>query len=482
LFNALRKNNISFPQIDLLDPPDKNQSLPPDKNLLEQKGVRLMACLSDFGIQGTLAGITPGPVVSMFEIRPAPGIKVSRIIGLNDDLALALKALAVRIQAPIPGSDTVGVEIPNDTRAMVSLRELLQDDSFIKSDASLSMALGKDIGGKPMIADLARMPHLLVAGATGAGKSVCLNSVLLSFLFKYDPDQVKLLLIDPKRIELAAYADLPHLVHPVVTDPAMAKLALDWAVYEMEERIKKLSRLGARNIAGYNQKLAEFGNAVPAEFADLEPLPLLVIVIDELSDLMITAGKDVETSIVRLAQLARAAGMHLVVATQRPSVDVVTGLIKANFPCRISFQVTSKHDSRTILDTIGAEHLLGKGDMLFKPSGGRLQRLHGAFVSDDEVARVTDFWRQQQSSGYTIDFEEWRAQAEPDKLSAPGANGADENSIYHEIVDFVREQQGKVSISLLQRRFRIGFNKAARFVEQMEKDGIMPPGERQNRR
>ena len=487
LTNALqalrKKKRPTLPQLDLLDSPAKNAAVPPDNAILQGKGARLMECLADFGIQGQLAGITPGPVVSMFEIRPAPGVKVSRIVGLNDDLALALKALAVRIQAPIPGSDTVGVEIPNDTRATVSFRELLQDQSFKSSTSPLSMALGKDIGGRPFSTDLTRMPHLLVAGATGAGKSVCLNSILLSFLYKATPDEVKFLLIDPKRIELAVYADLPHLVHPVVTEMTMAKTALDWAVHEMEDRYDKLARLGVRNIAGYNQKLAELAAAGSAEHVDLEPMPLLVIVIDELSDLMMTAGKEVETCIVRLAQLARAAGMHLIVATQRPSVDVVTGLIKANFPCRISFQVSSKHDSRTILDTVGAEHLLGKGDMLFKSAGTKLQRLHGAFVSDDEVGRVTHYWKGQQAPKYAVDFSDWGTPAEPvggksvqgNLLDAEGDEG-----LYREIIDFVQEQ-GRVSISLIQRRFRIGFNKAARFVEQMEQDGIISPGDRQNK-
>jgi S-DNA-T family DNA segregation ATPase FtsK/SpoIIIE len=470
------KRRPLLPGLDLLARPEPTPGAPPSREVLAAKGEQLMACLSDFGIQGELAAITPGPVISMFEIRPAPGVKVSRILGLSDDLARVLKATAVRIQAPVPGSDTVGVEIPNDIRAVVSFRELLQDPSFSTSGAPLAMALGKDISGRPVAEDLSRMPHILVAGATGAGKSVCLNSMLLSFLYKCTPDEVRLLLVDPKRgVEFGVYKDLPHLVHPVVTEIALAKTALDWAVHEMETRYDAMARLRVRNVADFNRKLAAYGEAVPPDVEDLRPLPLLVIVIDELADLMTTAGKDIETPIVRLAQLARAAGIHLIVATQRPSVNVVTGLIKANFPCRISFQVTSGHDSRTILDTVGAEHLLGKGDMLFKPSGGKLRRLHGAFVSDDEVAAVVAHWKSQLAPDYAVDFEDWSNEADSG-TAAPGPepeSGDAEDALYADIVNFVREQGGKVSISLIQRRFRIGFNKAARFVERMEQDGIV---------
>ena len=476
-----RKVRPVLPNLDLLGEPEVIPGAPPSRDVLAAKGERLMACLADFGIQGEMAYITPGPVISMFEIRPAPGVKVSRILNLSDDLALVLKALAVRIQAPVPGSDTVGVEIPNEVRAIVNFRELLQDQTFNDAGASLNMALGKDIGGHPFAADLARMPHLLVAGATGAGKSVCLNSILLSFLYRCTPDDLRLLLVDPKRIELAVYADLPHLVHPVVTEVELAKNALAWAVSEMDARYDALARMGVRNIAGYNKKIEEFGDNPPPGFEDLQHLPFLVIIIDELADLMMTAGKEIEGHIVRLAQLARAAGIHLIVATQRPSVDVVTGLIKANFPCRISFQVSSKHDSRTILDTVGAEHLLGKGDMLYKPSGGKLQRLHGAFVSDEEVVAVVDYWKHQQAPDYAIDFSEWGNEGANGQIIMPGGpepNG--EDALYGEVINFVREQ-GKVSISLIQRRFRIGFNKAARFVEQMEQDGIIQPGDRQNK-
>jgi S-DNA-T family DNA segregation ATPase FtsK/SpoIIIE len=322
------------------------------------------------------------------------------------------------------------------------------------------------------------MPHLLVAGATGAGKSVCLNSILLSFLYKARPEEVKLLLVDPKRVEMAVYADLPHLIHPVVTEMPLAKNALEWAVLEMERRYTAMARAGVRNITDYNAKISSWGQQPPEGMEDLEFIPYLVLVVDELADLMLVAAKEVEISIVRLAQLARAAGIHLILATQRPSVDVVTGLIKANFPCRISFQVTSKHDSRTILDTVGAEHLLGKGDMLFKPGGGKSKRLHGAYVSDQNVAAVVDYWKSQQRPEYQIDFSDWSADPDGGLFSGGGNETGDISSdpLYNDAVEFVR-QQGKASISLIQRKFRIGFNKAARFVEQMEQDGIITPAD-----
>lgn len=392
---------------------------------------------------------------------------------------MALSAVSVRIQAPIPGKDTVGIEIPNEIRELVSLRELFASETFTASKDPLTLAIGKDISGIPFTSDLAKMPHLLVAGATGQGKSVFINSVLMSLLFKTTPDSLQLLLIDPKRIELAVYADLPHLVHPVVTDMSQAKNALDWAVHEMDKRYEAMSRMGVRNILSYNAKLKQMGDDKPENLVDLQPIPYMVIIIDELADLMLTAAKEVETSIVRLAQLARAAGIHLILATQRPSVDVVTGLIKANFPCRISFQVTGKHDSRTILDTVGAEHLLGKGDMLFKPGGGRLTRMHGAFVSDEDVISVVSHWKKQLPPSYKVDFVEWATEGTGNvsgSMNGGGNNGTADDPLYAECVAFVIEN-GKASISLIQRRFRIGFNKAARFVEQMEQDGIVGPAD-----
>ena len=475
-----RKIKPKLPSLDLLSPHAPTPGAPPSHEVLTAKGESLMACLADFNIQCEMIRITPGPVISMFEILPPRGVKVERILGLSNNLAMALKAVAVRIQAPVPGSNTVGVEIPNETRANVNFRELLQDQSFNNADAPLTMAIGQDIGGHPFMADLARMPHLLVGGATGAGKSVFLNSVLLSLLYKCTPDEVRLLLVDPKRIELAVYADLPHLVHPVVTETELAKNALAWAVHEMDNRYLAMKRLGVRNISGFNTKLAEYGDTLPAALEDLHRLPYLVIIVDELADLMMTAGKEIEAHIVRLAQLARAAGIHLIVATQRPSVDVVTGLIKANFPCRISFQVASKHDARTILDAIGAEHLLGRGDMLFKHSGGNLQRMHGAFVSDEEVVAVVDYWKKQMPPNYEVDFTEWGNESDSPVNMPAGSDSNGEDELYGEVVAFVLEK-GNVSISLIQRQFRIGFNKAARFVEQMERDGIISPGDRQNK-
>jgi S-DNA-T family DNA segregation ATPase FtsK/SpoIIIE len=381
----------------------------------------------------------------------------------------------VRIEAPIPGSDTVGIEIPNGIRETVNLRELLSSDAFAAQDIQLLMALGKDAAGRPVVADLSRMPHLLVAGATGAGKSVCLNSILLSFLYKLYPEDLQLLLVDPKRIEFAVYAELPHFVHPVVTEVSQAKTALDWAVHEMDRRYECMARLGARHISGYNQKLRAYGRELPENIRDLEALPYIVIIIDELADLMYAAAREVESFIVRLAQLARASGIHMILATQRPSVDVVTGLIKANFPCRISFQLPSKHDSRTILDGVGAEHLLGKGDMLFKPSGGKLQRLHAPFVSDEEVMAVVKHWKRYQPPVYKVDFNEWGSEAAENALSGNGADAAGD-PLYPEVQAFVKEQ-GKASISLLQRRFRIGFNRAARMMEQLVRDGIITSGD-----
>lgn len=462
-----------FPVLDMLTEP-KVTGIPVDQKQLNAKAAVLVACLKDFNIEGEMQRVVPGPVVTMFEFKPAPGVKVSKIAGLTDDIALALMATAVRIEAPIPGKDSVGIEIPNEQRQIVYLREIFEDESFSKAKSPLTLAIGKDIQGVPFSADLAKMPHLLVAGATGAGKSVCLNGMLMSFLYKASPDQVKLLLIDPKRIELAVYADLPHLVHPVVTDMAMAKSALEWAVSEMDRRYENMARLGVRNIESYNEKLEKKGQSLPENLSDLEMMPFLVIVVDELADLMMTAGKDVEFSIVRLAQLARASGIHIIIATQRPSVDVVTGLIKANFPTRISFQVTSKHDSRTILDMGGAEKLLGRGDMLYKPSGSKLRRLHGALVEDDEIQAVVDFWKERVPQQFAVDFNDWKDNSQGN--GGEGMVGESDDPVYNEAVEFVMTQ-GKASISLLQRRFRIGFNRAARFIEQMEQDGILGPQE-----
>lgn len=478
--SSKKSKKISLPILDLFSNSDDEIETTP-REVLEKKGRLVIECLEDFNVQGELQRITPGPIVTMFEVKPAPGVKVSKIANLSNDIAMALSAVAVRIQAPIPGKDSVGIEIPNEIRELVSLKELFASDSFVRSKDPLTLAIGKDISGIPFSADLAKMPHLLVAGATGQGKSVFINSVLMSLLFKTTPESLQLLLIDPKRIELAVYADLPHLIHPVVTDMSQAKNALDWAVHEMDRRYEAMSRMGVRNVLSYNAKLKQMGDDRPENLVDLQPIPYMVIIIDELADLMLTAAKEVEVSIVRLAQLARAAGIHLILATQRPSVDVVTGLIKANFPCRISFQVTGKHDSRTILDTVGAEHLLGKGDMLFKPGGGRITRMHGAFVSDDDVTSVVSHWKKQLPPSYKVDFAEWATEGTGNVSgsingTSTGNNGTSDDPIYGECVAFVIEN-GKASISLIQRRFRIGFNKAARFVEQMEQDGIVGPAD-----
>ncbi len=482
-----KRRQLSLPSMDLLAPlPEEDIQSRPDPALLTKQGDALITCLKNFNVHATLARITPGPVVTMFEVRPAPGVKATRITNLANDLAMSLKAVAVRMQAPVPGTDTVGVEVPNEKRGTVRFREIIENDGFRQAKSLLTIALGKDTGGRPVSADLAKMPHLLVAGATGAGKSVCLNAIILSLLYRARPDEVQMILVDPKQVELSMYADLPHLVHPVVTDMDITKNALLWAIDEMNRRLKVFSTVKVRNITGYNERQArlreqvENGGPIPLDEnghpEDLANMPFLVIIVDELADLMMVKRKEVEGSIVRLAQLARAAGIHLIIATQRPSVDVVTGLIKANFPCRIAFKVTSGQDSRTILDVTGSEKLLGMGDMLFKPNGGSIQRLHGAFVSDDEVAAVVDFWKKQQKPNYQVDFSEFGEEEEDggDDFGMSSSRGGDlaDDPIYIEAMQFVMEN-GKVSISLLQRRFRIGFNRAARFVEQMEKDGIL---------
>lgn len=461
---------VPLPSTELLVPPAAVEDASDEE--LHARGELLMQKLADFGVTGELVQITPGPVVTMFEMRPSPGIRVSRVLGLADDIALALKALSVRIQAPIPGTDTVGIEVPNEKRQMVNFRELAESENFVSDKGPLTMVLGKDIAGRPYMADLSTMPHLLVAGATGAGKSVCLNGILVSLLYRTQPRDMRLLLVDPKRIEMAVYADEPHLIHPVVTETEDAQSALDWAVSEMDRRYKDMARLGARNITSYNQRLAERRDSLTPDFADLEHMPYLVIVIDELADLMMTAGREVEQAIVRLAQLARAAGIHMILATQRPSVDVVTGLIKANFPCRISFQVTSMSNSRTILDQGGAERLLGKGDMLFKPSGKPLVRLHGPFLSDDEVHAVVSHWKYHLKPDYVVDFASMGQEA--GGSGGPGGKGAANDPLYKEVVAFVMEH-GSASTSLVQRHFRIGYNRAATIMDQLQEDGLVGP-------
>ncbi|MDR3569496.1 MAG: DNA translocase FtsK 4TM domain-containing protein [Syntrophobacteraceae bacterium] len=470
------------PELALLDMYE-TETVKHDWKKLEQNGAVLEEKLADFGVQGKVVGINPGPVITMYEYAPAAGIKISRIVNLADDLSMALRATSIRVVAPIPGKAAVGIEIPNLKRELVSLRAVLETEIFAGSGGTLSIALGQDISGKPVVANLSRMPHLLIAGATGTGKSVCINTLLSSLLFKNTPDELRLLLIDPKRIELSSYEGIPHLIHPVVTDAKMATRALRWAVEEMELRYKLLADKNVRNIEGYNRVLArekppkdkdgENGSEASDTGLHHYRLPYVVIIIDELADLMMVASRDVEESITRVAQMARAAGIHLILATQRPSVDVLTGIIKANIPTRISFQVSSKIDSRTILDGSGAEALLGAGDMLFLPPGtAKLQRIHGAFVSDAEIERLTEHWKAQKLlddplSG-RIDLRE----------EGGGAEVAEEelDEKYEEAVRMVTETR-QASISMLQRRLRVGYNRAARMIEVMEQQGIVSPSD-----
>ncbi len=414
---------------------------------------------AEFGIHGTIKEVHPGPVVTMYEFEPASGIKLSKIITLSDELALSLKAQSIRIY-PIPGRSAIGIEVPNKKRQIVRLGEIVASEKFQNSASYLTLALGKDIYGNPVITDLAKMPHLLVAGATGSGKSVCLNTMILSLLYKATPHDVRLLLIDPKLLELSAYENIPHLMSPVITDPKEASEALKKVIVEMERRYKLFALKGFRNIDSYNQ-------AVSFE----EKVPYIVVFIDEFADLMFTAPTEVEQSVTRIAQMARASGIHLVVATQRPSVDVITGIIKANFSARIAFQVTSRVDSRTILDTQGAEKLLGMGDMLFMVSGVKIIRVHGAYVGEEEVKAVTEYLRSQGSPDYSL-FESIQIPAE--KKENGRINGTERDELYEAVIEYAT-QAGEISISLIQRRFKIGYNRAARIMDLLEKDGLVGP-------
>ena len=465
---------FKLPPIDLLDEPPVKDSMDIQKDSLEMNARRVEKKLGDFGVEGEVVEILPGPVVTMYEFKPAPGIKISKVAGLSDDLALVLRAPSVRIIAPIPGKAAIGIEIANNQRAPVGLREVLSSQAFQETNHKLAIGLGTDISGSPFVTDLVRMPHLLVAGATGTGKSVSLNAMINSFLFKVSPDLVRFVMIDPKRIELSIYKDIPHLLHPVVTEPKEATRALRWAVQEMERRYMLLSDRGVRNIEAYNRKVIKENKSAKKK-DDIEPektLPYIILVIDELADLMMVSSRDVEEAITRLAQMARAAGIHLIIATQRPSVDVLTGIIKANFPARISFQVSSKVDSRTILDTIGAENLLGEGDMLFLPPGvARLSRIHGAYISEEEVKRVTDFLRDQMKPDYDSTIME--EVAKDDTLEE---DDIEMDEKYDRAVEVVL-QTGMASISMLQRKLRVGYNRAARMIEVMERQGIVGPSD-----
>lgn len=487
---------FALPSLDFLnEAPAMKSEL--DRNRLIENSRILETKLTDFGIDGQVTAVRPGPVITMYEFKPGPGVKISQIAALADDLSLALSAQSVRIVAPIPGKSVVGIEIPNDERETVFLRELLSTDEFQSSNNGIPIAIGKDISGAPVVSDIARMPHLLVAGASGKGKSVFINSLICSLLYKFTPNDLRLIMVDPKQVELNLYDDIPHLLLPVVDDMKKASTALKWAVNEMERRYKLLAKTGVRNLAGFNQKLEKDGedkmrevlcpkdeNGMPDpaslshlfEFDEkgvprIERLPMILVIIDEFADLMMVAPKDIETSVARLGQKARAAGLHLVIATQRPSVDVITGLIKANLPSRVSFQVASKIDSRTILDGMGAEKLLGNGDMLFIPPGmARLTRIHGAFVTEDEINKICDHWRGQGAPVYKEEI-----LIEPADMTGEEADGAGDE-LYSQAIAIVREL-GQASASMLQRRLKVGYNRAARMIEAMEAQGIVGPPE-----
>ena len=437
--------------------PEVSYRIKPEE--LKERASLLVSKLKEFGIEGEVVGINPGPVITVFEFKPAPGIKLSKILSLVDDLALGLSAKSVRIIAPIPGKDVVGIEISNPKRELVYLKEILESPIFKNSDSPLTIALGKDVSGNPVVTDLGKLPHLLIAGSTGSGKSIFLHSVILSLIYKSPPDAIKFLMIDPKRIELSVYEGIPYLLHPVVLDPKTATKALRWLVDEMDRRYAIFEEVGARNLDSYNENFEK-------------KLPYIIVIIDELADLMVVSSREVETLLTRLAQMARAAGIHLLVATQRPSVDIITGTIKVNFPARISFQVTSKIDSRTILDTQGAERLLGAGDMLFMPPGSSyLERIHAPYVSEKEVKNIVKYLKTLGEPEYFADFKNYNDEEEIlDKTEDY------DDELYKEALK-IAYQYGKISVSMLQRKLRIGYNRAARLVEKMEEEGIVGPSD-----
>jgi S-DNA-T family DNA segregation ATPase FtsK/SpoIIIE len=492
---ARRGGNTGYalPSLNLLTAPKTNERSAPSLEAIQENATALEGVLEDFGVRGEILNARPGPVVTLYELEPAPGIKSSRVIGLADDIARSMSAVSARV-AVVSGRNAIGIELPNATREKVYLRELLAAEDYVDTTAKLPLCLGKTIGGESVIVDLTRMPHLLIAGTTGSGKSVAINTMILSLLYRLKPEQCRLIMVDPKMLELSVYDGIPHLLTPVVTDPKKAVVALKWAVREMEERYKKMSKLGVRNIDGYNARVAEAkikgetlsrtvhtgydkesGEAIyEKEEFDLDALPYLVVIVDEMADLMMVAGKDIEGAIQRLAQMARAAGIHVVLATQRPSVDVITGTIKANFPTRISFQVTSKIDSRTILGEQGAEQLLGQGDMLYMAGGGRISRVHGPFCSDEEVEKVV---RHLKSQGVPQYLE--AVTAEPEAEGEDGAvfdgtamGSPDPTDLYQMAVQVVMRDR-KASTSYIQRRLQIGYNRAASLMERMEKEGIV---------
>ncbi|MBB6221852.1 DNA translocase FtsK [Rhizobium leguminosarum] len=491
-------SGYEFPPRALLQEPPERLGEIMSQETLEQNAGLLESVLEDFGIKGEIIHVRPGPVVTLYEFEPAPGVKSSRVIGLADDIARSMSALSARV-AVVPGRNVIGIELPNITRETVYFREMIESQDFEKSGYKLALGLGKTIGGEPVIAELAKMPHLLVAGTTGSGKSVAINTMILSLLYRMTPEQCRLIMVDPKMLELSVYDGIPHLLTPVVTDPKKAVMALKWAVREMEERYRKMSRLGVRNIDGYNDRVAQArdkgetihvmvqvgfdkGTGAPIEenqALDLTPMPYIVVIVDEMADLMMVAGKEIEGAIQRLAQMARAAGIHLIMATQRPSVDVITGTIKANFPTRISFQVTSKIDSRTILGEQGAEQLLGQGDMLHMQGGGRISRVHGPFVSDVEVEKVVAHLKTQGRPEYldtvTADEEEEPEEEEAGAVFDKSAMASEDgNELYEQAVKVVMRDK-KCSTSYIQRRLGIGYNRAASLVERMEKEGLVGP-------
>lgn len=488
-------NNDGFalPEIDLLDVYINKKVKMETEQELQEKSEALLRVLGDFGVRGNMLDIHQGPVVTLYEFEPSAGTKSSRVIGLSDDVARSLSALSTRI-AVMPGRNALGIEIPNENRQFFSLRELVETVEYNDPKLALPIILGKDLGGKPAVVDLSKMPHLLVAGTTGSGKSVAINAMIISLLYRHTAETCKFIMIDPKMLELSVYQDIPHLLTPVVTEPGKAVVALKWAVKEMENRYRLMSNLGVRNISGYNERIEEamqtgqvLERTVQTGFdpetgkpiyetmpIEMQPLPFIVIIVDEMADLMLVAGKDIETSIQRLAQMARAAGIHLIMATQRPSVDVITGVIKANFPSRVSFKVTSKIDSRTILGEQGAEQLLGMGDMLYVSSASTVSRCHGPFVDDKEVERIAKFLKSQGQPQYITSVTE----SEDDGMSEDsfGEEGADDDSLYRQALQIVKRDR-KVSTSYIQRCLRIGYNRAAIIIERMEAEGIVsPPG------
>ena len=493
-------NSFQLPPLSLLQaPPPGARTAHFNKLGLEQNARLLETVLGEFGVHGTISEVNPGPVVTRYDLDPQPGTKTSRVIGLADDIARSMSSISARV-AVIQGHNKIGIELPNAERETVYLRELLSTPEYETTAGRLTLALGKNIAGEPVVSDLSRMPHLLIAGTTGSGKSVAVNTMILSLLYRLTPEQCRLILIDPKMLELSVYDGIPHLLAPVVTEPGKAVVALKWVVREMQTRYRSMSRLGVRNVAGYNQRVAEAlangespkrtvqtgydaGSGEPIyeeQELDLKAMPFIIVVVDEMADLMMVAGKDVEAAIQRLSQMARAAGIHLIMATQRPSVDVITGTIKANFPTRISFQVTSKIDSRTILNEQGAEQLLGQGDMLFMESGGRVQRVHGPFVSDTEVEAVVKALKRQGTPDYLEEVTREPEVAEGDG-GMPGEGGGGGDELYQEAVQIVVREQ-RASTSFVQRHLQIGYNRAARLIERMETEGIVSAPDRVGKR